>query len=788
MNNFEKWFSQWVVRNRWLMIITMLIILSIAAVGVQYLVFTNDSRIFFSKENPQLKALEALENTFTKDDSVIFALAPKDGNVFTRQTLIAVEELTTAGWQVPYSSRVDSITNFQHTRSEADDLIVEDLVQDAASLSDADLERIKKIAMAEPLLLNRLVASSGKVTGVSINIILPGKSMNESPEVAAYARGVLKDFRIKYPELDIYLTGGSMIDTAFGEASRDDMTTLVPIMFGVLLIIIGLAMRSVTGTISTLLIILFSTITGLGVAGWLRIALTSASVSAPTIILTLAVADSIHLLITMFNQMRQGTSKFDAIAESVRINLQPVFLTSFTTVIGFLTMNFSDAPPFRDLGNIVAIGVTAAFFYSVLFLPAFMAVLPFRVKARPDEAVCVPCNRLADFVINRKQVLFWSSLAVCILLTLGAFRIELDDDFIKYFDERYDFRKDSDFVDQHLSGMHLIEYSLDSGQPGGINNPEFLQTVDHFANWYRKQPRVVHVNTLTDIIKRLNMNMHQDDEAWRRIPEHQDLAAQYLLLYEMSLPFGLDLNNQINVDKSAVRLTVILSDITSKQLRQMDERARQWLNENAPASMHTYGTGLSIMFAHISERNIKSMLGASFIALMMISLTLIVALKSIRIGLFSLIPNLAPAFMAFGIWGFFIGQVGLAVSVIVAMTLGIVVDDTVHFMSKYLRARREHGMDPPDSVRYAFNTVGTALVVTTIALVAGFGILIFSGFKVNSDMGIMTAVTISLALALDFLFLPTLLMKLEGAKNEAVATEPGAHCTPLPADGNRSDT
>lgn len=788
MDRLERWLGQWVVRNRWLVIVVSLLILCQIAWGMRYLTLNNDARVYFSKENPQLQALNALENTFTKDDSILFALAPKNGNVFTRQTLAAVEALTEAGWQIPFSSRVDSITNFQHTRTDGDELIVEDLVQDAASLSNADLERIKTISLTEPLLVNRLVAGSGKVTGVNINLILPGKSMNESPKAAAFARKILKEFRIKYPGLNFYLTGATMIDIAFGEAAMDDMTTLVPLMFLILLIVIGLAMRSVTGTLATLLIILFSMITGLGVAGWFRFSLTSASVSAPTVILTLAVADSIHLLITMYNQMRQSAAKFDAIAESVRINLQPVFLTSLTTTIGFLTMNFSDAPPFRDLGNIVAAGVMAAFFYSIFFLPAFMAVLPLRVKARPDEPVCVPCNRLADFVINKRRILFWGSIVVCIFITLGAFRIELDDDFIRYFDDRYDFRRASDFVEENLTGMHLIEYSLESGEPGGINNPKFLKTVDQFAAWYRQQPQVVHVNTLTDIIKRLNMNMHDNDAALRRIPEQQDLAAQYLLLYEMSLPFGLDLNNQINVDKSALRVTVTLANVTSKQLREMDAKAWQWLNDNAQPSMLTVGTGLSIMFAHISERNIKSMLGASFIALMVISGTLILALRSFKIGIFSLIPNLTPAFMAFGIWGFFIGRVGLAVSVIVAMTLGIVVDDTVHFMSKYLRARREHRMNPSDSVRYAFNMVGTALIVTTIALVAGFGVLTFSGFKVNADMGIMTAVTICLALALDFLFLPPLLMKLEGEKNEVAETGPGAHCIYDPADSDRSDT
>ena len=299
-------------------------------------------------------------------------------------------------------------------------------------------------------------------------------------------------------------------------------------------------------------------------------------------------------------------------------------------------------------------------------------------------------------------------------------RLELNDNFLKYFSRKYDVRMATDFMQENLRGWDIIEYSLDSGEPGGIHKPEYLAKVEEFAQWYRKQPKVTFVSTITDTIKTLNQNMHGDDPTFYTIPDSRELAAQYLLLYELSLPFGQDLNNQINVDKSATRLIVFLKNTTAREQRDMDARAREWLKKNAPPHMFTYGSGLSIIWAHISKRNIESMLGASFGALVLISAILILALRNIRLGFISLIPNLAPAFMAFGIWGMLVGQVGLALSVIVSLTLGIVVDDTIHFLSKYLRARREKNMDPTEAVRYAFNTVGTAMWVTTVALVAGF--------------------------------------------------------------------
>ncbi len=758
---FETVFGKWIVKHRWWIIIATILVVFVASSGMRFLRVNNDTRVFFSEDNPQLQALEALENTFSKDNNVLLAIAPKDGNIFRRKTLAVVEELTEASWQMPYSSRVDSVTNFQHTRAEEDDLIVEDLVQNAEALSDEDIERIKKIALSEALLVNNLLSPSGHVTGVAVTILLPGESLKEVKEVTAFARKMADDIRREYPDIDIYLTGTVISDNAFGEASQKDMASVIPLMFLALVVVTGLSLRSFFGTLATLLIILFSMFTGLGMAGWLGIFITAASVNAPTLILTLAVADSVHILTIMFQQMRLGKSKHEAIAESLRINLQAVFLTSITTAIGFLSMNLSDAPPFRDLGNIVAIGVMAAFVYSVLFLPSLMAVLPIRIKPKPGQENRACCGWLANLVTNRRKLVFWGTLVVIVFLTFGILRIELNDNFLEYFDESYDFKTDSDFVIYNLRGWDYIEYSLESGEQGGINNPEYLATVEEFANWYRQQANVVHVNTITDTMKRLNKNMHGDDESWYRIPEQRDLAAQYLLLYEMSLPFGLDLNNRINVDKSSTRMTVTLKSMSTTQMREIDEKARQWLTTHAPKSMFTYGTGISIIWAHITGRNIKSMLVASFWAILLISGILMFALKNVKLGVLSLIPNLAPATMAFGVWGMFVGQVGLGLSIIVSMTIGIVVDDTVHFLSKYLRARREHDLDPAGAVRYSFNTVGTAMWVTTVVLVAGFLVLTFSGYKMNADMGWMSAITIGLALFMDFLLLPTLLMKMD---------------------------
>jgi predicted RND superfamily exporter protein len=263
------------------------------------------------------------------------------------------------------------------------------------------------------------------------------------------------------------------------------------------------------------------------------------------------------------------------------------------------------------------------------------------------------------------------------------------------------------------------------------------------------------------VMKRLNRNMHGDDDAYYRLPESRELAAQYLLLYEMSLPYGLDLNNQINIDKSATRFTVTTEDVSTIEIRALSEGGEAWLVENSPTAMHTVGSGPMLIFAYISGINIRSMLVGSVVALLLISVLMVVALRDVRLGLLSFVPNLAPAAMAFGIWGLTTGVVNLGLSVVIGVTLGIVVDDSVHYLTKYLRARREHGLDPEGAVRYAFLRVGRALTVTTVILVIGFSILATSAFDMNASMGRMTAMTLAIALAADVFLLPPLLMALD---------------------------
>lgn len=753
--------AQQLVKWRWLFALLSLLIVFSLASGARFLSFATDYEVWFSDDNPQYLDFSSIQKTFVKSDNVVILITPKDGEVFNHSTLASVEWLTNEAWQIPFSTRVDSLSNFQYSYAEEDDLIVVDLIKNAESLSQAELSKIKAVALNEPLLLNSAISADAKVTAVNVTINLPKGDPEGSPKVTAFTRDLIIKLKQNNPNIDVHLTGLVVMDNAFMEASMGDMGSLTLIMFALILVGLLLFLRSFTATLSILSVIILSIVSTMGFAGWLGVQLTPVSASAPTIVMTIVVANAVHILMTMIQNMKTGIEKRQALSESLRVNMQPMMLATITTVVGFLTMHFSDVPPFHHLANMVALGVLISFMLSVTFLPWLLILLPVRIKTSNNKTQKA-MTLLAEFIINKRKQVMLSMVAVTLILSALIPTNIVNDRIWEFFDESVAFRVDTDYASDHLTGPYYLEYGLDSKQAGGINSPQYLHVLDNFRTWLYLQPEVVHVNTLSDIMKRLNKNLHGDDSSQYALPENNELAAQYLLLYEMSLPYGLDLNNQINVDKSSTRVTVSLHTLSNNEMIAFNTRAQSWLGENAPKIDAIVGSP-QFMFSHISLRTVEQMSGGVAFALLLISILILISLRSFKIGIISLIPNLVPPMMAFGIWGVLIGEVGFALALSVSMIIGIIVDDTVHFLSKYMRGRREKQLNAEEAVKYAFESVGPALLITTLVLTAGFSVLMLSTFKLNFELGLITSMTITIALIVDFLLLPVMLLTFDNA-------------------------
>lgn len=767
----EKSLIEFLIRFRYLLAILSVLATALLASGAKNLYLESDYKIYFKENDPQLIAHEKMQDTYTKTDNLAYLIRADDGEIFTAEMLGMLHEITERSWQTPFALRVDSITNFQHTQAVGDDLLVEDLILDPSLLDEQRIAWLKKTVMSEKRLVKQAISENGSSTRINVTLQLPPEADKTAdletqtaqrnaldashPEVVAYARSIKAEFEQRYPGVQIHLQGVSMVNNTFNESSEKDIKSLVPIMYLVILLIVAFFLRSIGSMVGTVLIIGFASVVALGGAGFLGLAINAVNVTAPMIVLTIAVCDAVHLLSVYLRSLSQKLEPVEAMRESLRLNLQPIILTSVTTAVGFLTLNFSISPPFAQLGNMTAIGVIWAMVLTFTFLPAVSILLVRKSKPKPNQDKYL--RHLAHFIVRNSKACFFSAISVALLLMSFIPMNIIDDNPTSYFKKGVEFRDASEFAVKHFPALNDVEFSLDCGSASCTSDPEFLQTVADFQAWYEQQPGVLHVGTYVDIMRNLNRSMNGDDQRFHTIPERADLAAQYSLMYEMSLPYGLDLNNQLNLDKSATKITIIAGDMISSDVIRLADRGHQWLLDNYRSDAKP-GSSVSLMFSHIGEKNIRSMLWGGVIAILGVTLTILIALRSFRYAIISMIPNAIPAFMAFGIWGVMVGSVNMAVAAVFSISLGILVDDTVHFISKYRRAREVKKLSPEDSIVYAFENVGTALIITTIALSVGFGLLATSDFNLNAMSGLLTMITIIIALIFDFLILPPILM------------------------------
>ncbi len=763
MNVYE--FFNLVVRYRWLTIFLSLLIVTVFAAGVTRIVTVDvDFRNHFNKDDPHLVKLEEMEDLFALSDSALVVIAPSTETIFTREALAAVEQLTEHLWLTPYVVRVDSLANYSHSEGLEDELIVEPLFEDAISLSDEELERIQRIALDTTDIAGRFISRDGRLGGFVVSLALPDSDREAAKiEVVDFLNGLAVEARTSNPEIEYHLYGDLFLNRAVRDAINNDIAVLAPIAFGTMLLVALIVLRSIWGMIAIVAMLMTVLLSALGFTGWTGMPLFGESGAALFVLMAIAIAHSVHVIEVMADGMRSGMSRRSAAIHSLQLNAWPVFLTSLTTAIGFLSLNFSEMPPFRVMGNIVAFGAMCAFVYSVTLLPALLSIMPMRTRVAPAGKLYF-FDHLAKFVVSNSTRLLWTFLILTAVLVVGITRIELNENHLEILDESYEFRRSTDFIVENFSALEPFEYSLNSGRDSGVTDVEFLRNVDAFAQWLRMQPEVSYVVSFTDVLKRLNENLHGDDPNFYKLPEDSELAAQYLLLYEFSLPVGRDLNNVIDVERSKTRLTAVIKGLSIGEKIELDERAKSWLHQNTPG-MATGATGVTIVGAYSIMRNIERMLIGTIIAMSIVSLLLIFVFRSFRFGLISLIPNFVPAIMAMGVWGYVVGQVDISASVVTAIAFGIIVDDTIHLMTKYLRARAS-GKSPEDAIRPVFRIVGRPLLITTAIFALGFMVFGTSALSANQTLGVLVGLTVVIALVADLLLFPPLLMTLDKTRGK----------------------
>ena len=754
-----NWIVTFVTTHRW-----KTILLSIAGVAAMASGFTKlapsvSYEDMLGPSLPQLRDYKAIQEEFTRDDNLQVLIRVEEGDVFQKSVLQSVFTMTEELWRTPYSIRVDSLTNFQHSEASGDVVVIRDLVDRPESLDERRISKIREVAMSEPALFKRVVSEDAKLLSINVNFAFPNETSDEKIEAATFVREAIARARERNDDVSFFLSGLVALDETAAVVAQSEGAKFLVVTLCVVVLALGLILRAFWPVFALFWLLVMSIVSGMSIPGHMGWKLTPMLGSLPNVLIIMAVADGVHLLTMYMQNLTRGHDRVRAMKESLHVNLQPLTITSVTTAIGFLTLNLSASQSINALGTSVAVGVLAAYLLSIGFLPALTTLLP----AKPSKQRVFPASyseRFVDFLDRHRASILAGlgfvagGLILCIPLN------EFNDQLPKYFDETLPYRRAQDVADAHFGGTYNLTYALSTDEDHGVGNPEFLEQTDRFVDWLRSQPEVTYATSITDTLKRLNKSMHGDDPAYYRLPKDKEATSQTLLLYEMSLPYGLDLSDRVNMNKSAVRVQANFRTLKTTEMLDEETKIVAWLERNLPDVAFT-GAGVQLMFAHVFSKDVQSMIFGTTAALALISLLLIFMFRSFRIGVVSLIPNLLPALVGFGVWGLFVGEIGIGLAMVSGMTIGIVVDDTVHFLSKYLRARRDRGLSARDAVDFAYRTVGRSIVITTVVLVVGFLVLTQSTFTMNVQMGSMTAIVLSLALVFDLVLLPVVLLVLD---------------------------
>ena len=752
-----NYLAETIIRYRSLCIIISLLILAGLAQGLSKINFNPDINAFFPENDTLTTSHLSIEDTYSSMDNAVIGIGVKEGTVFTNEVLSLIEDLTERAWKTPHSLRVDSLSNYSYVSADGDDLYIEPFLEGSSTYDLKTLKEKELIIEEEELAYGAIISKDKKTSLINIVFDPPRKDIEaEYQESLNYVLGFLEEARKNHPEVDLIISGIVYMEYQSPMLLKAQMPKLMPTAILVILLTLFLLLRSLVAVAGSFLVILMSVVSAMGSIGFMSGDIAQPFIMVPILIATLAVADCVHLFTLYFQNLDSSRKSKEAMLESLKLNLQPLFLTSLTTAIGFLSLNLAPVEPLRGIGNGVAVGVFLAFIFTVLLLAPIVSYFNVKQSKNINFQKNI-ARKLGRFSIkNYKRLLVIVPVISCFLMAFIPLN-KTNDNPLEFYSERYTTSAaDSKWISQRIGGTFPVSYELNS--QGIVSDPEFLREVDKFSEWLASNKEVLHVSSLSKIMKNLNKTLHGKQEEWNIIPTEPDLSAQYLFFYEMSLPYGLDLTNSISQNKESIKLVASLKELGSLEYREFAKKVENYASQNMPEDMVSIGTGTRPIFAFMSNMLITQLTYALGIGIVLITATIILFFRSLRYGMLTSVTNLLPIGVAFGIWAIVSGEISMLVGIGMGTTLGIIVDFTVHFLSKYLHARRQKNFSAEEAVEYAFETVGFALIITSFSLILGFLVLLQAFFIPIHGFVLFSSIAFLSALIIDLLLFPALLI------------------------------
>lgn len=755
----KKEFAQNIIRFRWaITTIIPLLIIILFSLNIKNSGVETDWKIWFDEDSQIIKNFEKFKETFGSDDRLMIALRSEDG-IFKKDILKNIQKITDELWKTKLIARVDSISNYQYvyvSKDDEDEIIVEDFLADIDSLSTQDLKEKEKIARTDIQTKNLLVSADGK-SAVIVARMVYSKQINANDYITLYkaANKIIEDNKLL--GVEYHNVGVPAYTNAFMDAISSNGKIFIPAILITIILLLAIIFRNIWSVLLPLSVVILTILFISGFTFGLGYKLNTITSMFPIFIIAIGIADSIHIFWTWKHKREEGWENNESIMYSIEKNLTPAFITSLTTFAGFISLGISKIVPLQAFGILLASGAIMAFILSIVFLPAILSVLNPKIKVKTAQTIKLKNNikKYTAFIIQNDKTIVISSLLIIVLCGIGIKDITVDTEFSKQFAEDTPIRINSDFVEKNIGGTISIEIIIDSKEKSGINTPELMRDVDKFSDAFmNRYDRIRHINSLTQVVKKYNKLMNGGKEEFYKIPDSKQLISQYMLLYSISLPRGMGINDMMDIDGRYLRLTAMMNITSEVKKLEMYEWTRNWWKENSQYSATI--EGLTMISGHMRMQLTDTMIKSISLALIFVTLIFWITFKSKFFMAISTLPNIAPLIIALGLTGWFGINLDLGMAIVFVVIIGIATDDTVHFLAKY-KAATVKGKELVEAIEEALLLSGNAIVITTIILVLGFGTFIFSDFALYTNFGLLSSIALTLAMVFDLLLLPAII-------------------------------
>jgi len=771
MKRFIQLWAHWVIRGRWLVLGLSMLLAGLALLPAQQIGYDNSNESYFVEGDPNLAAFNQLLDLFGDVEYLSIGIEAResDPDVFTPEALSVVAQLTRFLENRPEVTQVRSLTQYEYTHSDGGMLATDKLVEppyDPAHLAEAR-DRIGQETMA----LGSLISDDLQHTRVVARVRYQVGSSEHKMSLMGAVRDYIAEQEFESRGYPLHLSGQPVFTEQFEVLTKRDQRWINPTMAVLMLVILFVSFRSLTGMLMPWAVIGTGIVwvSGLqGLLGWPHSVVESALVPALIII---GIGISVHVLVEFYHFRHRGERPDEAAAHAIECLWTPAFYTALTTAAGFLALGITELVPVRQFAWLGAIGALTLFFLAMTVLPAllsFVSAFSPRTARAVDTGLIARLTRtLPGFTRRWSRSLVTAGAALLVVSLALVPQLTVDSNFITYFKKDNPTREDLNYFDRVYDGIQNIDFVIDSGAEGGIHNPTFLNQVDRLQAWLEAQPETGAVNSLVDFHKEINQALHYEDPQWYKLPDSPEMAAQFLLLYDNTGPVE-DLTDTKDFYERYLRVSVPIQNMAASETDALLRRIEHHLKQHYP-DLSVNLTGSLVMYnaqdAYVNQGMARSFL----IALVIIGASFMVLFRSVKYGMIALIPSVVPILMTGALLVLLGIHLNLGTMIVGAMTMGIAVDDAIHVMNRYLLARRQ-GANAHQAVTRAMTESGRAVMFTSLVLVTGFSVMLLGSFIPYIYTGLFAATIMALALVGDLIFLPALLYRIDGQQADTQLT------------------